>query len=672
MQNLLNDLKELLKQDDRLMVEDELLKNKIIELALKLDENLIRLLLSHSRLRQHFFADIDGVLVFDKEKFLQFVSNKAFLPDSYTAFKNKIGLTDDGGATYLSRRREVVLTWPYRDCVLEGGQTEEDAKRDEIFWNETLAPDDIDRLLDPKVLTNFRRIDADGEHPVKEVADTDNLIIRGNNLLALHSLLPRLRGQVKLIYIDPPFNIGGDSFGYNDRFNHSTWLTFMMNRLEVAQHLLAPDGCIFVHIDYHEVGYLITLMDEIFDKANFIQLISVKTASPAGFKTVNPGPIDVTEYLLFYTKNREVFNFKKCYVPVDYDSNYDLVIENQEDDPAQWRLIPLRDIVYRENGIDIGNTPQQSARNAKEKWGPFWRVIRERMMAEWALQNHDRVVSIRDPHKPTASLRKLLKKSQAERGRIFTYEKSDNSESSRGYVINGGMLAFYSDKVRAIDGFLTPTELLTDLWTDISWDGIAKEGGVTLKNGKKPEKLIKRIIEIATDCENDIVLDFNLGSGTTAAVAHKMGRQYIGIEQLDYGENDSIVRLKNVIGGDQSGISKAVGWQGGGSFVTCDLMQWNARHVEQIQATQSTEELQTLWKTLQAEGFLSYKVDFAQFNEHAEEFAQLSLADQKRFLLEVLDKNQLYVNLSEIDDADYQVSEEDKRLNRQFYNTEQN
>jgi len=187
MQNLLNDLKELLKQDDRLMVEDELLKSRVIEVALKLDVKLLRLLLSHARLRQHFFADIDGVLVFDKEKFLQFVSNKAFLPDSYTAFKNKIGLTDDGSTTYLSRHREVVLTWPYKDCVLEGGQTEEAARRDEVFWNETLAPDDIDRLLDPKVLTNFRRIDADGEHPVKEIADTDNLIMRYNRKLWIDS-----------------------------------------------------------------------------------------------------------------------------------------------------------------------------------------------------------------------------------------------------------------------------------------------------------------------------------------------------------------------------------------------------------------------------------------------------------------------------------------------------
>ena len=184
MQNLLDDLKELFQRDDRLMVEGSLLKSRIIELALKLDGDLIKLLLSHPRLRQHFFVDvgrnaIPTYVVFDKEKFLQFVSNKAFLPDSYTAFSNKIGLTDDGGRTYLSRRRDVVLAWPYKDCVLEGGQTKEEAKRDEVFWNMTLAPDDIDRLLDPKALTNFRRIDADGERPATEIADDDNLIIKG-------------------------------------------------------------------------------------------------------------------------------------------------------------------------------------------------------------------------------------------------------------------------------------------------------------------------------------------------------------------------------------------------------------------------------------------------------------------------------------------------------------
>ena len=642
MQNLLNDLRQLLKQDDRLMVEDELLKNKIIELALKLDENLIRLLLSHSRLRQHFFADIDGVLVFDKEKFLQFVSNKAFLPDSYTAFKNKIGLTDDGGATYLSRRREVVLAWPYRDCVLEGGQTEEDAKRDEIFWNETLAPDDIDRLLDPKVLTNFRRIDAYGEHPVKEIADTDSLIIKGNNLLALHSLLPRLRGQVKLIYIDPPYNTGNDSFGYNDRFNHSAWLTFMKNRLEVAKAFLRDDGAIAIQIDDNEIAYLTVLADELFDRDNMVSLITIRRSAPTGHKAINPSPINVCDYVLLYAKDRTRWNYRMQYTEREYDTAYSLFIENFEEGYSKWKFTTVNEALKKYTcSIEklIETFPDRVAR--------------------FAIPNYSGVGK---------KTRKLIDESKQRPGVIIRQEREEFPDI---YLLDGQRILFYKDKLKEIDGKLVTAEPLTNLWTDIPFQGIANEGQVVLRKGKKPENLIRRIIDISTE-EGDLVMDFFLGTGTTAAVAHKTGRQYIGVEQLDYGENDSIVRLKNVINGDESGISKAVGWKGGGDFVTCELMQWNGRCIGQIQAAQSAEELQALWETLQAKAFLSYKVDFDQFDEHAEDFAQLSLADQKRFLLEVLDKNQLYVNLSEIDDADYQVSDEDKRLNRQFYNTEQN
>ncbi|MBC8485891.1 site-specific DNA-methyltransferase [bacterium] len=243
MQNLYNDLTELLRQDDRLIsLENSLLKNKIQELARNNDGGLIKLLLSKEEIKKHFFFEVEKVLVFDKEKFIRFVNNKQFLPDSYTAFKNKIGLTVDG--EFLSESKEVVLSWPYKDCVLEGGMTKEDQKRDEIFYNETLAPDDIDRLFDPKVLTNIKRIDKDGEHPVNEFTYDelgnikDNLIIKGNNLLALHSLKKRFAGKVKLIYIDPPYNTGNDGFKYNDSFKHSAWLVFVRNRLELVKELL--------------------------------------------------------------------------------------------------------------------------------------------------------------------------------------------------------------------------------------------------------------------------------------------------------------------------------------------------------------------------------------------------------------------------------------------------
>lgn len=233
---LFQELEKLLRLESKYCTEDGvLLKNAIVEAALAVRPDLIKLLLSHDALKKNFFTDVDGVLVFDKVKFQKFVMNKRFLPDSYTCFKNKIGLTNEDGE-FLSESREVVLSWPYKDCMLEGGQTKEDAKRNEVFWNEILAPDEINRLTEPKILTNFKKYDLDGEHEVESVSTDDNLIIKGNNLLALYSLKKKYAGKVKLIYIDPPYNTGSDSFGYNDSFNHASWYTFMRNRFEIAKN----------------------------------------------------------------------------------------------------------------------------------------------------------------------------------------------------------------------------------------------------------------------------------------------------------------------------------------------------------------------------------------------------------------------------------------------------
>jgi adenine-specific DNA-methyltransferase len=677
MKNMLDYLKVLLEKDERLVSKDQLFKNKINELAIKLDKGLIKLLLSDDKVKETFFVQVDQVLVFDKDKFIRFISNKQFLKDSYTSFSNKIGLTVDD--EYLSEKKEVVLSWPYKDCVLEGGMTKEDQKYSEIFWNEILAPDEISRLLDPKVFTNAKRINAAGEHKLDKFKTDgnegikDNIIIKGNNLLTLHSLKKRFTGKVKLIYIDPPYNTGNDSFGYNDRFNHSSWLTFMKNRLEVAKDLLSKDGAIFVQIDHHEVGYLNALMDEVFSPENKIQIISVKTSSPAGFKTVNPGPIDVTEYLLFYTKSRKDFKFKRGYTKVDYDENYNLYIENIEDDPSNWTLRSLRDVIYEQNEIKLGKTIHQSNKNAKKKWGEYWKTIRYYVMADFALENAHKVVSVRDPHKPTAKLKKALKKSKAKKDQVFVYRKSEGNEEieertkKEAYLYNGGSLSFYSNKIQMVNNEKKPTVLLTDLWTDLDWGGIAKEGGVKLKNGKKPEALIKRIIEITCDKKNDIVLDFFLGSGTTCATAHKLGYQYIGIEQLEYCENDSIVRLKNVINNDQSGISKAANWEGGGDFIYMELAKWNQNLIEKIKEATTKDELKSLWETIKEKGFLSYKINIKTVDENAKELTDLTIEDQKRFLFECLDKNHLYINYSEINDNQYEVNDKDKKINKDFY-----
>lgn len=183
--NLFEHIKSVLEQKEDFCKDGKIFKNKVVEAALKLDPSLLTILLKDERAKKTFFQEVEGLLVFDKVKFQKFVSNKEFLPDSFTAFKNKIGLTANG--EYLTEANEVVLDFPFKDCVLEGGQTKEDQKRQEIFWNETLAPDEIDRMFEPKVLTNWKRYDKDGEHEVTDISLDDNFIIKGNNLIAMHS-----------------------------------------------------------------------------------------------------------------------------------------------------------------------------------------------------------------------------------------------------------------------------------------------------------------------------------------------------------------------------------------------------------------------------------------------------------------------------------------------------
>lgn len=666
---LLDQLVKLLQTDKRFVIEKRLNKNIVVEHALKLDSDLLKLLLSSKKIKEHFFVNVAGTLVFDKDKFLHFVDNKQFLPDSYTAFKNKIGFTI--GNDYLKDRKDVSLVWPYKDCVLEGGQTKEDQKRDEIFWNETLAPDEIDRLLTPKVFTNFKRYDCEGQHTVTEIKDTDNLLIKGNNLLALHSLKDRFSGKVKLIYIDPPYNTGNDSFNYNDSFNHSTWLTFIKNRLEICKQLLKPDGIIFVHIDYIEQAYLKIMLDEVFGRDNFIQIVSMKTATPAGFKVVNPGPVNVTEFLLMYSKSKPHVKHKRGYVECDYQTDYKFVIDNIQDEPEDWVIRNINEVVLSELGFE------DSKAFIKKHGKEVSKILLKNLCADYALKNADRVTASYAPHKPAAGLQQAVEKSKKLPSKVLLYKREDNSDC---YLLNGRLLAFYKNKLQQVNGKEVPTQLLTDFWDDLSWDSLSFEGGVKLKNGKKPEALLKRLIELTTE-EHDIVLDFFLGCGTTAAVAHKMKRQFIGIEQLDYADNDSLIRLQNVIGKrikekgkfidsleyDTTGVSKAVNWQGGGKFVYCELMQWNEVFVQKIQKAKTKKDLVAIWQEMKEKAHLSYLLDIEVFDENTADFEQMTLERQKQFLLETLDKNQLYVNYSEIDDEDYKVSKEDKALNRQFY-----
>jgi len=388
MQNLHKDLEKILLSHDAFKSEDnKILKNKVTELTVANDKHLITLLLKNTKLKKHFFDEIEtGVVSFNKDKFIRFINNKEFLPNSFTAFANKIGLHD--GSQYLHTNDNVSLVWPFKDCVLEGGQDKEDQKRSEIFYNETLAPDEIDRLFEKKVLTSFKKYSKNGSEEVKGVSDTDNLIIKGNNLLALHSLRDKYVGKVKLIYIDPPYyfekNKKEDTFEYNSNFKLSTWLTFMKNRLTVAKELLREDGAIFVQISDDGVGYLHQLMNEIFcanGQNNFINKITVRTKSPSGFATVNAGVFETAEYIFAYAKNKKKWSFNEQFVKSEYDTNYKWYIPNKDEKFDRWKIIDVNNIVAEANG-------HKDKKQAEKTLGIN---VFEQLLADFALENSDKL-----------------------------------------------------------------------------------------------------------------------------------------------------------------------------------------------------------------------------------------------------------------------------------------
>ncbi|PIR46871.1 MAG: type III restriction endonuclease subunit M [Candidatus Vogelbacteria bacterium CG10_big_fil_rev_8_21_14_0_10_45_14] len=591
------------------------------------------------------------------QNFIRFVSNKQFLPDSYTAFKNKIGLTD--GDEYVSENKEVVLAWPYKDCVLEGGMTKEDQKRDEIFYNETLAPDDINRLLDAKVFTNFKRIDKKGEHKLdgfnrdEKGTIKDNLIIKGNNLLALASLKKEFAGKVKLIYIDPPYNTGNDGFRYNDSFNHSSWLVFMKNRLEIAKNLLNEEGTIAISIDQNEIIYTQLLCEEVFGQNNRKNIITIKRSSVSGAKVINPGVVNVSEYLVLYCKNPASWKPNKVYRKKERDERYNSFIVNYEKNPENWKFSS----VLEAWALSLGIEKSKLKKHLKEEY--------EQQLEEFYFQNSDRIFQFvtLDNNAVSDAVIKIKEKSERDDSKVYILEREDKLNY---YIFKGKALLFLGNRLLEIDGKKVFAEMITDIWDDVLPNDLHNEGGVSLKKGKKPEKFLQRIVQLLTK-EADVVLDFFAGSGTAGAVAHKMARQYILIEQMDYIHDLPESRLKNVINGEQSGISKAVNWKGGGDFVYMELAKWNEAWIEKIEKAKTGKELAKLWDEMKKTAFFSYKVDPKTIDANAKEFADLSIADQKKFLIECLDKNQLYINLSEIEDKEYGVSKEDQKLNKGFY-----
>ncbi len=643
----LKTVKEYVSDDGSLLI------NKIQQDSLNNEKHLLDLLYSDDVLRTWFFTDLsDNKVVFNQQLFGWVISSKEILPDNFTRFSNKIGLSDDQNH-YISNSKSIVLSFPYKDCILEAGK--EDKKKNERFYNLILAPDKIDSLLEPKMLTNSIRVTRDGETEATSITDEDNLLIRGNNLLALSTLLSRYRGKAKCIYIDPPYNTGSDEFDYNDSFNESTWLTFMINRLRLAKQLLRPDGLFFAQIDNNELAQLKMLCDEVF-KDGFLQLVSVKKATTAGFKAINFCPTTVTEYILIYAKDKSKIENKIVYVPAKYSDDYNRVVENPLEPPENWTFCSLNDAVLRYNKLDSWDS-------IKQQYGKLWKQIVSQMKYDYSIKNADWVVSMKDLHKPSPDIQKIKDLSKVERDRVHVFHRENNSDM---YFYNGRSIAFFSKKLKTIDGEKVVAEPLTNFWDDISWYDIGSEGGIELKNGKKPEKLLQRIIELSTE-PGDLIIDYHLGSGTTCAAAHKMKRHYIGIEQLNYGDNDFLVRMKNVVNGDKTGISSAVSWNGGGSFVYCELKKLNQEYIDRITVAESKDAIKELYLDIINSPYISTVLEKDKAVESIDEFDLLTMDEQKSILLSILDLNMLYTPYSDLDDESSHTTETERLFNKSFY-----
>ena len=544
------------------------------------------------------------------------MSDNSLKKGRYTRHSNKIGLysTSHDRIGFLNNNNDVVLSFPFKDTVLEAGMDKEDKGREERFLHQEVDGADIDTLFEPKVLSNMQilgnnqsnlNMDFFGENGNLQ----QNLLIKGNNLLALHSLSGRLAGKVKLIYIDPPYNTGNDSFKYNDSFNHSSWLTFMKNRLEIARDLLSDDGSIFVQIDSFEESYLKVLMDEVFGSENFRNKISWKRKG--GSSNPSNQLANVVEWILWYSKDSNLMDYTPIY-SLDDENTKKYIKErftNTDEDGRLYMKSPIQSPNYRENLIyDYKGykTPQKGysvSREVMEKWDKEGRL-----------------------DFPNSKDKNINRK-------IFLDEY-------KGQPINS-------------------------LWTDIYVINPMSTERLEFTSGQKPEALLQRIITMVTK-EGDIVLDYHLGSGTTCAVAHKMGRRWIGIEQMDYIEDITKERLKKVIEGEQGGISKAVGWQGGGSFVYFELKKYNQDFLDKIMIANSKGELDEVYNEMAKNAFLKFWFDKNEF-EKDENFRSLDLDQRKELLIGILDENQLYLNYADMRDSRYHVTDEEMALTDLFY-----
>lgn len=407
--------------------------------------------------------------------------------------------------------------------------------------------------LEPRILIE----DPDkSHHAARRVADSDifeNRLIHGDNLLALKALEQEFAGRFQCAYLDPPFNTQQAFEHYPDGLEHSVWLQMMRDRLELVHRLMAPTGSLFIHIDDNELGYLLVVADEVFGRGNRINIITFKQSSASGPKAINPGLVTTSNFILYYVKDKQLWKPNRVYTQTDRDTRYATVIQNPDEPYKKWRLEPLRSAFARSHSVPT--------KDLRRHFGDDLDVEIDRFV----LSRPNAVVRLARvaPVDVNESARRVLAESQQQRDEVF---RADREGKEPYYFMNGEQLIFYSSKVREIDGEMVTGEPLTTVWDDLLSNNLHAEGSVQFPNGKKPESLLKRVIELSTK-PGDWVLDSFAGSGTTAAVAHKTRRKWVAIEMREHCQTHIHPRMKAVVEGtDPSGVTAAAKWLGGGGF----------------------------------------------------------------------------------------------------------
>jgi len=396
---------------------------------------------------------------------------------------------------------------------------------------------------------------------MKKPREPENLLVHGDNLVALAKLRPRFAGKIRCVYLDPPFNTGRTFEQYNDSLGTQEWVHMMRPRLEALVPLLADDGAVFAEIDDTQLAHLALLMDEVFGAKNRISTITVVRSATTGHKAINAGPVHVSDFILAYAKDKKQWRYRPQVRTRDgLDPAYGTWLDDPDAPPAEWTFRSLRTAIAER----LGHASPRAAVAALGK-GAF-----DRHITELALANARHVVRFAQPRYEAIgrAAQAIVDRSRAEPARVLVLEREGRSA----FIVRGGnRILFLGDKVRVVGGRPAIVEPLTNVWTDVPFQGIAREGGVVFTRNKKPERLVARVLAMATD-PGDWVLDPFLGSGTTAAVAHKMNRRWIGIESGDHLATLAEPRLARVVAGeDATGISVETGFAGGGSFTVMEL-----------------------------------------------------------------------------------------------------